>query len=103
MAVSPGRGSQMSISSPASTGTCARVMSRRMAKAFCEPRNLVGEVGLVLGEAPPIPDLEVVARADDDDLARRAGDAGVLEELRAESDAARRVELCVERAAAEEA
>src|SRR5258706_3264911 len=90
----------MSISSPARTGTWVRVMSRRMAKTLCVAGNLVGQVGLVVRKTLAVPDLEMVGAADDDDLAR---DARVLEERRAERDAPGRVELGVERAAAEEA
>src|SRR5437763_3585303 len=103
MAVSPGRGSQMSISSPAKTGTCVRVMSRRMAKAFREAGDVVGKVGLVRSEALAVPYLELVAGPSDDTRARAARDAGVREKLRAHRDAPRRIEVGVEGAAAEEA
>src|SRR4051812_28598804 len=90
----------MSISSPARTGTCVRVMSRRMAKALRDPGDLVGQVGLVGCVRRSVPDLEVVAAADDGDVLR---DAGVLEELRVQRHATGRVELDVIGAAAEEA
>src|SRR5262245_24015236 len=98
--VSPGCGSTMSISSPARTGTCVRVMSRRIAKTLCDAGHLVGKVGLVRRITGAIPDLQMVDIADDDDL---AVDGGVFQELRVERDASRRVEFDVERAAAEEA
>src|SRR3954447_23166327 len=90
----------MSISSPARTGTCVRVISRRMAKALRDLLDLRVEVGLVGGVAGAVPDLEVVDGADHDDVLR---DARVLVERRVQRDAAGRVELDVERAAAEEA
>src|SRR3954468_16594962 len=99
-ASSPGRGSRMSISSPARTGTCVRVISRRMAKALRDLLDLRVEVGLVGGVAGAVPDLEVVDGADHDDVLR---DTRVLDERRVQRDAAGRVELDVERAAAEEA
>src|SRR3954466_8988895 len=99
-ATSPGVGSRMSISSPARTGTCVRVMSRRMAKALRDPGDLVGQVGLVVRVATAVPDLQVVDVADDDDV---LADPSVLEKRRAERDAAGRVELGVEGSAAEEA
>src|SRR5947208_14028165 len=83
-AVAPGWGSRSSISSPASTGTCVRVMSRRMAKVLRDAGDVVGKVGLVGRVARSIPDLEVVAVADDDHVLR---DPGVLEQRRAERDA----------------
>src|SRR4051812_16468502 len=90
----------MSISSPARTGTWVRVMSRRMAKALCDAGDVVGQVGLVVGVGGAVPDLGVVDVADDDDVFR---DPPVLEQRRVERDAAGRVELDVEGAAAEEA
>src|SRR2546423_9123679 len=76
-AVSPGCGSRRSISSPARTGTCVRVMSRRMVKALGDLLDLAYYAGLRLGPAPAIPDLDVVAVADGDDLLL---DPRVLEE-----------------------
>src|SRR3981081_454599 len=90
----------MSISSPARTGTWVRVMSRRMAKALCDPCDLVGQVGLVIGVGGAIPDHAEVDSAEADDL---LVDASVVEQRRVERDAAGRVELDVERSAAEEA
>src|SRR4051795_2905587 len=97
-ASSPGCGSRMSISSPASTGTCVRVMSRRMAKAL---RDLVhlrvefGHLGLVAGT---VPDLEVVDGTDYHDV---LADARVCDQRRVESHAAGRIEFDVEGATGE--
>src|SRR3954454_3811615 len=98
IAVSPACGSRRSISSPARTGTCARVMSRRMAKALCDPDDLAIQALLVLLPAGAIPDLDVVEVADHDDLLR---DARMLEERRVECHPAGRVELDVPRVARE--
>src|SRR3954471_6116019 len=68
IAVSPACGSRRSISSPARTGTCARVMSRRMAKALCDPDDLAIQFLLVGLPAGAIPDLDVVQVAHHDDL-----------------------------------
>src|SRR3954468_24126505 len=92
-AISPGCGSGMSISSPARTGTCVRVMSRRMAKALRDSRDLVGQVGLVGGTTRAVPDLQVIDVADDDDV---FGDPSMVEQRRAERDAPGRVELSIE-------
>src|SRR3712207_4104571 len=97
-AVSPACGSRRSISSPASTGTCARVMSRRMAKALRYPDDLAIERLLVLLPAAAVPDLDVVEVADHDDLLR---DAGMRQERRVECHPAGRVELDVPRVARE--
>src|SRR3954454_24089245 len=86
------------MSSPARTGTCARVMSRRMAKALCDPDDLAIQALLVLLPAGAIPDLDVVEVADHDDLLR---DARMLEERRVECHPAGRVELDVPRVARE--
>src|SRR3954449_4431763 len=94
MAVSPGRGSSRSISSPASTGTWVRVMSRRMAKALRDLDDLAIQLLLVRVPAPAIPDLDVVEVADHDDLLL---DPGVLHQRLAEGHAAGRVELHVPR------
>src|SRR3954454_22113384 len=91
-AVSPGRGSSRSISSPARTGTCARVMSRRMAKALRDPDDLAIQALLVLLPAGAIPDLDVVEVADHDDLLR---DPRMTEQRRVECHPAGRVELDV--------
>src|SRR3954470_2181210 len=98
IAVSPGRGSSRSISSPARTGTCARVMSRRMAKALRDPDDLAIQALLVLLPAGAIPDLDVVEVADHDDLLR---DPRMTEERRVECHPAGRVELDVPRVARE--
>src|SRR5439155_608252 len=66
--VSPGCGSSRSMSSPARTGTCVRVMSRRMAKALSDPHDLVAQLALVGQPLLPIPDLEVVEVADNHHL-----------------------------------
>src|SRR5690242_18822815 len=93
-ATSPGRGSSRSISSPARTGTCARVMSRRMAKALRDPDDLAIQRLLVLQPARAVPDLDVVEVADHDDLLRYAR---MLEQRRVECHPAGRVELDVPR------
>src|SRR3954452_13269099 len=98
MAVSPGRGSSRSISSPARTGTCVRVMSRRMAKALRDLDDLAIQVLLVRLPAAAIPHLDVVEVADHDDLFL---DPRVLEQRLAERDAAGRVEVDIPRVARE--
>src|SRR5215218_816523 len=75
--VSPAAGAVSSMSSPARTGTCARVMSRRMAKALRHLLDLRVEGLLLLLPALLGPDLEVVAHAHHHDLLL---DAGVREE-----------------------
>src|ERR687892_373211 len=67
-ATSPGCGSSASISSPARTGTCGRVMSRRMVKFPCDLGHFGGQVALLL--LPPLarPQLEPVVCADEDDV-----------------------------------
>src|SRR5918998_2896797 len=68
IAVSPGWGAVRSINSPARTGTCTRLMSRRIAKALRHLPDL-GVERLLLGlPALPAPDLEVVPHADHHDL-----------------------------------
>src|SRR3954463_5747544 len=94
IAVSPGRGSSRSINSPARTGTCVRVMSRRMAKALRDLDDLAIQFLLVGLPAGAIPDLDVVEIAHHDDLLL---DPRVLEQLLAEGHTARRVELHVPR------
>src|SRR3954453_4055442 len=94
MAVSPGRGSSRSISSPARTGTCVRVMSRRMAKALRDLDDLAIQLLLVRLPAPAVPDLDVVEIADHDHVLL---DPGVLHKRLAEGHAAGRVELHVPR------
>src|SRR3954447_26943814 len=98
IATSPGRGSSRSISSPARTGTCARVMSRRMAKALRDPHDLAIQRLLVLHPALAIPDLDVVEVADHDGLLR---DARMPQQRRVECHPAGRVELDVPRVARE--
>src|SRR5918992_1381850 len=67
-AISPAAGAVRSISSAASTGTCVRVMSRRIAKAIGHLPDL-GVEGLLLAlPALPAPDLEVVAHPHDHDV-----------------------------------
>src|SRR3954454_9783875 len=68
MAVSPGRGSSRSISSPARTGTCVRVMSRRMAKALRDLDDLAIQVLLIRLPAGAIPHLDVVEVAHHDNV-----------------------------------
>src|SRR3954453_17703541 len=94
MAVSPGRGSSRSISSPAKTGTWVRVMSRRMAKALRDLDDLAIQLLLVRLPAGAVPDLDVVEVADHDDFLL---DPGVLHQRLAERHAAGRVELHVPR------
>src|SRR4051794_33394915 len=89
-ATSPGRGSRASISSPARTGTCSRVISSRMANGsdvVSRPGDQVGLVGL---PAVAVPELQVLARAHDHDVLR---DPGVLQEARRQVDAPGRVQL----------
>src|SRR4051812_11489148 len=97
-AMSPGCGSSRSISSPARTGTCVRVMSRRMAKALRNPDDLAIERLLRLLPGVAVPDLDVVEVADHDDLLR---DARMPQERRVECHPAGRVELRVPRVARE--
>src|SRR3954468_14886686 len=81
IAVSPGWGSSRSISSPARTGTCVRVMSRRMAKALRDLDDVAIQLLLVRLPAAAVPDLEVVQVADHDDVLL---DPRVLQEQLAE-------------------
>src|SRR5918994_7091446 len=74
--VSPGAGAVRSISSPARTGTCARVMSRRIAKPLRHLPDLRVESVLLLLPALLRPDLEVVAYSHHHDLLL---DPGVVE------------------------
>src|SRR5919198_6095869 len=69
-AVSPGAGAVRSISSPARTGTCTRLMSRRIAKALGHLLDLRVESRLHVAPALLRPDLEVVPHADDHHLPR---------------------------------
>src|SRR3954454_16375326 len=91
-AVSPACGSSRSISSPARTGTCVRVMSRRMAKALRDLDDLAIQLLLVGLPAGAIPHLDVVQVAHHHDLLL---DPRVVEQLLPERHAAGRVELHV--------
>src|SRR4051794_14723848 len=82
------------MSSPASTGTWVRVMSRRMAKALRDLDDLAIQLLLVRLPAAPIPDLDVVEIADHDDVLL---DPGVLDQRLPEGHAAGRVEIDVPR------
>src|SRR6476659_696903 len=92
IAVSPGRGSSRSISSPARTGTCVRVMSRRMAKALRDVNDLAVQLRLVRLPAAPVPHLDVIEVADHDNVLL---DPRILEKRLPERDAAGRVEVDV--------
>src|SRR3954454_17892730 len=98
MAVSPGRGSSRSISSPARTGTCVRVMSRRMAKALRDLDDLAIQLLLIRLPAVSVPHLDVVEVADDHHVLL---DARVVEQRLAEGHASGRVEVDVPRVARE--
>src|SRR5581483_2171118 len=98
--VSPGCGSVSSISSPASTGTCARVMSRRIAKALRDLLDLCGQFVLIGHPPVAIPHLEVVDHPHEHHV---LVDAAVAHELLVEGHAAGGVQVGVERAASEEA
>src|SRR5919201_6483372 len=97
---SPGCGSVSSMSSPASTGTCVRVISRRMAKPLGNLDDLGVQLVLIGEPLVAIPHLEVVDYAHDDHLLL---DLSVAQECRVERHSARGVELHIERAAGEEA
>src|SRR3954447_13129221 len=99
-AVSPGCGPTRSISSPASTGTWVRVMSRRMAKALGHLLDLRVESLLLAAPALPAPDLEVVPHADDHHL---LADLGVPHQGGRQGHPARGVELHLEGVALVEA
>src|SRR4051795_8426403 len=94
MAVSPGCGPSRSISSPARTGTCVRVMSRRMAKALRDLDDLAIQLLLIRLPAAAVPDLDVVEIADHDHFLL---DPRVLEQRLAEGHAPGRVEVDVPR------
>src|SRR5215208_985962 len=99
-AVSPLLGAVRSISSPASTGTCTGVMSRRIAKAL---RHLPDfRVQSLLDRAPALgsPYLEVVADAHDHDLLL---DRRVREQRPRQGDPATGVQLDLEGVALVEA
>src|SRR6185436_5212881 len=93
MTVSPAPGSVSSMSSPARTGTCARVMSRRIAKSLRHLLDLRVEGLLLLLPAVLRPDLEVVPHADHDDL---LADARVRQQRGRQRHATAPVELDVE-------
>src|ERR687887_387746 len=65
---SPGCGSVSSMSSPASTGTCVRVISRRMAKPLGDLDDLCVQLVLVGEPLVPIPHLQVVDHSHHDHL-----------------------------------
>src|SRR5918994_5126782 len=77
--VSPGAGAARSISSPARTGTCARVMSRRIAKLLRHLPDAARQRALLLGPMLLVPDLEVVSHTHHHDLLL---DARVAQERR---------------------
>ena len=99
-AVSPGRGSSSSISSPASTGMWVLVMSSSVAKA----RRDVGDSGQNVFEvqrvAPAVPHLEALAGAGDHDL---LVESGVAHQVRRDHHSVGGVELGVEGGVEEEA
>src|SRR5215212_871521 len=99
-ATSPGCGSSASISSPARTGTCGRVMSRRMVKVPCDVGHFAGQVALLLLPLLARPQLEPVVGADQDDVLL---DPRVREEDGVQRHAAAGVEVHVEGAPGEEA
>src|SRR2546426_1685052 len=70
---SPGRGSSSSSTASTRTGSCVAVMSRRLTKLRGDVGDLVGEAGVELGPGGPIPDLEGLLGADDDDVLAEAG------------------------------
>src|SRR5512132_3237803 len=100
IATSPGCGSSRSMSSPASTGTCAMPMSTSMAEGGGDVGELVGERRVVPGPVRAVPDLEAVAGAGHHDLLAQPG---VLEQEARHHDAPGGVEVAVERVGAEEA
>src|SRR5919109_2158957 len=67
-AVSPAAGAARSINSPASTGTCVRVMSRRIAKPLRHLPDLGVQSLLLALPALAPPDLQVVSHPDHHDL-----------------------------------
>src|SRR4051795_11591689 len=99
IAVSPGRGSRSSISSPASTGTCDAVISRSMPKALDDVVDLAGERAVVARPGGTIPDLEVVADARDHDV---LAELRVRVERRWQRDAPGAVEVHLVRVGEEE-
>src|SRR5918998_3064708 len=99
-AVSPGAGDVRSISSPASTGTWRRLMSRRIAKALRHLPDLGVECLLFLLPALPCPDLEVVSNPDHHDVPL---DPRVRDKRGRQRHAAAGVEVDLEGVALEEA
>src|SRR4051794_34758700 len=95
-ATSPGCGSRRSISSPASTGTWAEVMSTRMAKAGGELFDV--DLGVLGGPGVAVPDLQRGADAGDHDVLLQAR---VLHEARRHHHAPRGVDLGGERVGGE--
>src|SRR3954470_5040218 len=98
-AVSPGCGSSRSISSPARTGMCVRVMSRRMAKALSDLDDLVAQFPLDGDPLVAVPHLEVIEVPHDHDLLL---DGGVLQKRLIDHHAAAGLELDVEGVARED-
>src|SRR5215210_9042464 len=98
--VSPAAGAVSSISSPARTGTCARVISRRIAKTLRPLPDFRVQSVLLLLPVLLRPDLEVVADAHHDDLLL---DPAVLKQRRRQRDAAGGVEVDLEGVALVEA
>src|SRR5919107_4151795 len=96
--VSPSAGAVSSMSSPARTGTCARVMSRRIAKSLRHLPDVRVERVLLLVPALLRPDLEVVPHADHHDLLLNAA---VLEQRSGQDHPPARVQLRVEGVALE--
>src|SRR6188472_910397 len=125
-AVCPGSGASSSLSSVARTGWCSLVIKKRFARfsggrskstALCARATIslrrstrgqsLGylrcrgiELGLLLGPGLGVPDLQVLAGADDD---AGAGEAGVLDQRLGHADAAGGIELLVEGATVEAA
>src|SRR6478609_6429426 len=123
-AVCPGAGASSSVSSAARTGWCSVVIKKRVARstgrwsrsmarcaraaislrrsargqALGDLRRRGIELGLLLGPGLGVPDLQVLAGADDD---ARAGEAGVLDQRPGHANAAGGVELLVEGATVE--
>src|SRR3954454_12601029 len=97
-AISPAAGCVMSISSPARTGTCVRVMSRRIAKALRHLPDLRVESLLLAQPALLAPDLQVVAHTHHHDL---LVDPRVAHEGGRQRDPARGVEVELPRVALE--
>src|SRR5918999_3976873 len=99
-AISPAAGAVRSISSAASTGTCVRLMSRRIAKALGHLPDL--GVQRLLLSTPTLfaPHLQVIAHANHHDLLL---DPRVPKERRRQGHSARAVQVDLERVALVEA